>query len=1169
MSSIIKKCLLAIFILFSTNVSNADDLEILNTQILIDANILFVMDLSGSMDYPNGSSSETRLEVLSGAFQDIIDDEDFKDINIGLTTFSGAGQSNRGIGQAHGITYPVSPMTGTPAQDILSRAGSGFTHRGTSYMPAAGTTDSRQYLSLLAADTNIWSANGSTPIVDALYEASLYFRGLEVDKGKFDPSDIRSAHPSTYIGSLTAPSTPPDPVSCAVNDRTSCDRGFCNSTMSCSDVNTMEDVNICPMVAGVVDCSSCDLVTGNTLTCETGELFCGTATSAAECTTTVIPDDRSCSGSDDVAACETANPDWYDCVAGTEDIITTNTEGESVITTSAVVNCKIDLSTTVCDAADTYSCPSIVEECTECPQVPIGSTNGAATYISPIVQECAANAIILLTDGAPTSNTTADKVAASINDTSGCNAGDAPGRCGPELAEFMSSVDHSTTIDDVQNVKTYGIGLDLDVTNPYDAAAIQYLNDISMSGNGNPAIIAGNRAELVQAFKDSINDAVARARSFSAPSYSVDKSTLLNNGTYVYLPVFDRSTNLWPGNLKKYKLVNGILVDADNNPALDANNALLPTARDLWSANPSTDVVESGGAANKIVPTTRNIYTDDGNNNRIDLSNAIDNDKFGLGTSAADTTYKDDLVKFIKGQNPSDDSVRNHMGDIIHSKPVQLELAGGRKIIFVGTNEGYLHAINDYADESNVNNGTEAFAYMPQELLKKIKDQYEGTPSTSHNYGVDGLITVWIDESANTTIGEIGNGIVDVANGEKAYIFFGLRRGGGTYTAMDVTDPDDPVLKWSGSFGTGNSWSQPVVANLKWGTNATEEPVIVIGGGFNDDATGTELAGGNNVYVINAMTGDIVWDTSDAFDNNKVTNYSGSALPNAVPSRIRVIDFDKNNSIDRLYFGDTGGNIWRVDLNAAYFDADATNDNDIEEATLHRFAALGGSGVNDRKFFEEPDVAIFKNGGKLVASVAIGSGNRPNPLEKIVEDKFFVLYDKEVIGLPTAAEITLASGNVKAVPVSKSDASAASYQGWQKSLDSGNGEKILSSALTFQGKVLFTSFATTSITPDACTPSNTNVNKVYVIDLFAGSEDGVFEHPGGEILTTPKIIYPPGETCAVGNCSRIPKIGFGRAIEDFPTEKAADGTELTDSSGNAIPGGGNAFERVYWIDSEK
>ncbi len=314
-----------------------------------------------------------------------------------------------------------------------------------------------------------------------------------------------------------------------------------------------------------------------------------------------------------------------------------------------------------------------------------------------------------------------------------------------------------------------------------------------------------------------------------------------------------------------------------------------------------------------------------------------------LGNASMTDAYRTGLINFIKGNN-LDGTPRYHMGDIIHSKPLQLHIAGGRNIIFVGSNEGYLHAINDYDDVTNANNGTEAFAYMPSELLSNIDRQFKGNLTTSgHMYGVDGPVTLWIDETNSTDYSKVGNSVLDTSNNEKAYIFFGLRRGGMSYFALEVTDPDNPQLVWKINntspylANLGHTWSQPVVAQLKWKPHTNLKPVVVFGGGYNEDTDGDEIAGGNAVFIRNALDGSHVWSTEIAEADSSL---APDKIDNAVPSRIRALDIDRNGSIDRLYFGDTDANIWRVDLNASNYNADTTDNDDITKAQMHKFAEL-------------------------------------------------------------------------------------------------------------------------------------------------------------------------------------------------------------------------------------
>ncbi len=1072
--------------------------------------------------------------------------------------FSGDADGGVAKGKARGIVYPVSRINGDDAQAVLSKplegANPAFVHPGiapdNSYMPAAGSLDTPEYLSLLSSDSSIWDAGGSTPIVDALFEAARYFRGETVYWGRYAASDVRAAHPATYTGDLEQTTLTVTPA-CTTANRQSCAKGSCGITEAC-EVNLVSSTRSDP--SGGTNCTT---NAGNT--CLTSSASCGLGTN---CALEIKTYNRYCSSSiTTTAACEAANPTWNSCQTYDSTSCTTNDEDQSVCTTSTRVKCEETVSLNRCDAANTYTCDFPVESCTKCPADTITTlVTGPAVYKSPITQSCQSNAIILLSDGAATENGSADLITQMIG--SGCAARDSDEICGPELAEFLATEDHadgSTSVPnlsndpDIQNVNTYTVGLSLDP----DSTAETYLKLIAEKGEG--AYIAATADEgeagLVAAFAKALEGIAGKARSFASPSYSVDTSTLLTHGDSVYIPVFDRSGTLWPGNLKKFKLVNGVLTDKNNVAAVNASGELLKTAKDLWATTDSDDLIRSGGAANMIPdPDSRTIYTDNGQTgtlaNRQTLNDSVS--KTLLGNAGMSNSDREDLIDFIKGENP-DGTTRHHMGDIIHSKPVQLvrDVAGIKsKFIFVGTNEGYLHAINDAT-------GLEEFAFMPSELLKNIEPQFTNAVSPNHIYGVDGAITLWLDES-DSTGGKVGNGVLD--SGEDAYLFFGLRRGGKSYYALKVTDPADPELVWKKSLGSGDSWSQPVIAALKWGTNTSPKPVLIVGGGYNEDASGVEIGSeGNAVYIQDALTGADVWSTKTAELDSAL---APDSITGAVPSRIRVIDVDRNGLADKLYFGDTKGDLWRVDLNAADFSSDPDDHGNINLAELHKLADLSdGSGKDARKFFEEPDVAIFKKDGKLVASVSIGSGDRTRPLDDITEDMFFMVYDREMFILPTASSVKW--DKLKTTPVSLSDSIKSDFKGWRKELNKANGEKVLSTAITFQNKVMFTTFQTTSNVPDACNPSNENEARLYIMDLFLGGEDYNQQAATGEILGTPQIVFDELKAkdgvsaCTNDDCERTVAVRVGRV-----GPIALPGQ----SSGTAAP---EALPRVYWLKDEK
>ena len=1165
--------ILASLLLMALSVATiADDIDIISKSVPIKTNVLFVMDLSGSMGWDAAGNDPaigpTRLSQLQGAFQTIVADPDFADINIGLSVFSGSAQGNAGAGVAHGISYPVAPVTGTSPQSILDQ-NTNFTHKGISFMPAVGAiTDTKDYLSLLSSDSTIWADGGSTPLVDALFEAALYFKGRDVFWGRQTADDIRAAHPSTYMGALANTSVTPACVSdrnSSGYNRVTCSKGSCGVTESCGMVtfrrrSAIDTGKNCtpipercraPTLGGTCGSgSNCgDFLTGRNLTCESSYTT--------------------------IASCTTAHPTWESCQEEPKYTYTTDSEGVTTrVQNGTKIKCKE--MRTYCDDVDTYMCDVQVEQCTRCPG-PSDQVTGNAKYNSPITEKCPANGIVLLSDGAPTANTSAGMIASMINTpardfSNGCNAGTAKGRCGPELASYLSTVDQSG-IEGDQPVRTFTVGLALGAGSPASA----YMDSIAQAGNGS-FVNANDAAELAVAFKEAILAIAKRERTFSAPTYTVNSSTQLTHGDSVYVPMFDRGTGVaWPGNLKKYKLQDGKLYGIKNGTSVEATDAeglLKSDVQDLWEGPQLGGPITSGGAAHKIpTPASRKIYTDAvaGSNALSELrvsNSAITTALLNAPTSLDRHRY----IKYIRGEK-ADGTPRHHMGDIIHSKPLQLSYSATESVLLVGTNEGYLHAID-------ADSGREIFAFMPRELLKNIKLQYENAPSTKHVYGVDGPMKLWLDDTNK-------NGFKD--SGEDAYLYFGLRRGGGSYYALKLNDTmtGAPTLAWKVDSSSdlkfselGFTWSEPTFAKLRYEKNGTDtgapEPVLVFGGGYVDDHNGESARNvkASEVFIIDALTGDHIWDSS--------MTVSSPSVEFAVPAKIRTVDVDRNGSIDRLYFGDTGGNLWRADLGGT-----GTERYDLSKSKLTHLARLGDgsttNGTNDRKFFTEPDVAFLKEKGKYALTIAIGSGSRPDVLNTSVENYFFVIRDKDVFRRPTTTPAVITIADLENAGSSINIVSA-NKKGWKMPLnDSSTGEKVLSSALTFQNKVLFTSLIINEVTVNnynnnVCSSNNNTQARLYaldlltgdaVLDLDSGTADTTDTHvtvTGGEILETPQIIYGDfvdANDVACSNtsseCARTYSIHAGKG----PSK--ADSNTYTSKP---IPVS-KTLPRVYWLDKEQ
>ena len=250
------------------------------------------------------------------------------------------------------------------------------------------------------------------------------------------------------------------------------------------------------------------------------------------------------------------------------------------------------------------------------------------------------------------------------------------------------------------------------------------------------------------------------------------------------------------------------------------------------------------------------------------------------------------------------------MGDPLHAKPVVVaygKTAGGPgaqdRIIYAATNDGLLHAIE-------AQTGVERWAFLAPEYLKDQVILHANPASPTRHYGIDGNIRAYVHADAD--------GVIEYGQGERVYLFFGMRRGGSSYYGLDVTRPDSPRVLWrtdaSALPGLGQSWSTPAPARIEIeGTRQNDRLlVLVFGGGY--DPTQDRLQAstdqkGNAIFIIDALNGELLWHASRSGSNFDTANMAYS-----IPADVRVLDLDANGFADRLYAADMGGQVWRFDV---------------------------------------------------------------------------------------------------------------------------------------------------------------------------------------------------------------------------------------------------------------
>jgi len=739
---------------------------------------------------------------------------------------------------------------------------------------------------------------------------------------------------------------------------------------------------------------------------------------------------------------------------------------------------------------------------------------------SPITEECQPSHFILLTDGQANRNKVTPKIERLIDAGKNCiprgasvkggrKKGLTAGTCVPELAEWLNHTDQSAIMKDKQNVVTHTIGYALNADK--NKVSIQmFLEDIAFYGGGQHHN-ADTADELTKAFKEII----AQAKRVENTSYAATSSSLQGTGfnwsqdkNQTYYPIF-RATSYerWPGNLKRYGLTNDdkqIVLDINKKVAKDANGQFKADAQSWWSAEADGNNVNKGGAAWKLPdnPNDRNLWVSIGDTlEQFPTAQFSANGFVSLSSSSISSNLLDaqtdderkQLLSYIRGFK-ADGEPRKELNDPLHSSPrlfayqcqgnfnaktsicnEPYDKENTSQMAIIGTNEGFVHMFDTAT-------GIEQFAFMPDELLKNIKKQQNKKPVASEprSYGMDNTVTVWINDTNN-------NGKVD--GNDKVYAYTTMRRGGRSIYALDITDKNNPKLKWKITGGStpgferlGQTWSEPVRTKIDVAGKVTD--VLIFGGGYDtaqDEPNNyrVPVSQGHDIYIVDALTGDKIWSASDL--NLPDMKYS-------IPGNVRVISVSANANrhpkglATHLFVGDTGGQVWRFFIN----NGDSGSTLVSAGANNGLFADLGGTqgshNSEARRFYHGPDVALELSKGKNKLIVNIGSGYRAHPLDITVKDRQYSLHSSLTDDGKILRESDLAQATDLFDAAKIESEMSSNKSGWRIELQK-PGQKVISIPKTVQGELFFPTFVppTSAINPNnPCIASTGDIIKYHV-----------------------------------------------------------------------------------------
>jgi type IV pilus assembly protein PilY1 len=384
---------------------------------------------------------------------------------------------------------------------------------------------------------------------------------------------------------------------------------------------------------------------------------------------------------------------------------------------------------------------------------------------------------------------------------------------------------------------------------------------------------------------------------------------------------------------------------------------------------------------------------------------------------------------------------------------------------------------------SGAESGEEVWAFMPRASMPAQKILRANGSGMEHPYTLDGApVAFMLDRNQD--------GSINSGDGDRVYLYVGMRRGGKNYYALDVTDPERPELMWTISKGDpgfeelGLTFSTPRVGLVP--AAAGPRPAVMFAGGYdvNKDArgvVGSDDSEGNAIYVVDAETGVLIWKARGSYGGSSSNTFEHPGMLDSIPSTLTVGDTNGDGLTDRIVVGDTGGNVWRADIAGE----DTAKWLVTKLASLGRHAVSSPTIADDRRFFHRPDLVPSKDRLGLFDGVVIGSGNRADPLDLggMAQNFLYMIKDRDT-ALASAADTQLTHFDFGDVTdnclQSDGGCSVDLTYGWRLAMEE-PGEKVLATPLTLTGKTFFTTYLPNSgASASACAPSE-GTGRLYAV----------------------------------------------------------------------------------------
>ncbi len=623
---------------------------------------------------------------------------------------------------------------------------------------------------------------------------------------------------------------------------------------------------------------------------------------------------------------------------------------------------------------------------------------------------------------------------------------------------------------------------------------------LSQKGGSYPdsPLYAENQNQFLSVLSNFIQQIISSKFTFTAPtiipSAANDESILQSTFTY-------KDDNQWKGRLLKYELlpdgnVGNLLWDAGallNNKAADSRNLWTVATGLSFSLNNFTitdmdylrlPIEEYSGSTLTDPELTNLIEFIRGKDSYLEFPTGVDDEGDTLLTGErwklADIYHSKSAIVgypsayYSDASGPNTESYYRYLNNykgFVDGTDCGSVCADRDEVIYVGSNGGMLHA---FLSET----GEELWGFVPPSVLPNFKGAIGLQPATSNSiYAVDGTPTV-----------------KDIYYGGHWHtvLMGGLRQGGNSYYALDVTDPNNPthlftissrptnnVVSYWDSNGVrtnyntagsipaeydfrklGESWSQPVIAKIKISGN--DKWVALVAGGYNN---AINPGYGAVLYVLDMEDGGKILKEIALADNNPT-----NSIVNSVPPKVTVINADSTT----LFTG-AGAIAYVTDLEAKLWAVNLTDQGTLYDKT--QIFDSQATDANGRYSFHELAATITSN-SQLILYFGTGNVQALSSTSANIQNRAYGILETN---FPTYTNMTPFTITSLQDTTTGATCPSGSQKGWYINLNAN--EKLAAKATVSNNTVFLSRY-----TPDSTALCSAGTSTLTEVDFTCGTQ---------------------------------------------------------------------------------